>query len=80
MSFSFIRCQELLPSWTSVSKTRFALDSSDLVAPKCFDVNRQLLRLKWSPLSDFTLSSWHRGEKGQQKVTVQYVVHGLACV
>lgn len=34
------QASQLLPSWTSVWATRFALDSGELIARKCFDVNR----------------------------------------
>lgn len=61
--FWFYEASELLPSWTSIWKTSFALDSSELVAPKCFDANRQLSRLKPSPLSDFTFSIRHRDSR-----------------
>lgn len=63
--FQFYQASELVPLWTSIGKTRFALDSRELIAPKCFDVNRWLSRLKRSPLSDFTSSIQHRDEKGQ---------------
>lgn len=46
--FQFYQASELLPSWTAIWKTRFALCSSQLVAPECFDVNRRLSRLKRS--------------------------------